>query len=1047
LKTKTLPEPILVGREKEIAELQRCLYNVFEGKGNTIFIRGEAGTGKTRIVTEFLKTAAEKNVIILTSRCLSKTTVPYSPFVEALESLSYYDGKNGDLTYQQLNIKSLLAGPECSFENEKIENINPQSWKDLTYLKIARELVFLSVKRPIIFFIDDAHWADSASLSLLHYISRNVSSEHILIIASYRSEELNPISEGQLHPLLDVIRQMRRDGIYEEIKLANLAPPQIATVAESMLEGKPSKELVDKLSVESLGNPLFVVESLRMLFEQGNLVRQESEWSLSVDNLGVPTKIREIILRRIGLLKSEQRRVLDIASVIGDRFDAELLGAVLKQDIIKILEILNTIAQSNLLVYSEEDFFRFDYPTSREVFYEEIREPLRKGYHARIAECIENNVRFFQPGELAHHYILAGNKEKSIKYALVAGKDALVRFSNSEAIKYFNYVLNSISDDIKYNNEIVSALEGLGDSYFANSKYKEANEIYEKLTLYQDEQLKVRAFRKAMDSAFFQGNFVHLIELTNKAKQISGIDHLENARVQMNIGRALSNLGQAKEGLEYMEAALNVFEKECSLLDTARALMGVAVIALMMRQYEKSIAAAARSVALNDELGDLRGQMDSNNRAGQTFSSCGFGKEALEKFDMAVETGAKIHDNNRMAEATAWSSLVLENKGDLEGAISRSTKAEEYAKGTDSYWTLGAIYSSFIREYAKLGNLTAAEQYYEKLNSLPGVILSNPAVGLPLVKAMLYTLKGEWTQANKCFEEMLKGYDLRPTPFDIRAHYAWALSKQGKAKEAEFQIKANNKIKKELYRRLEKAALQISIINPNEITKDKEFLIRFDLINISQRRLRLVKLEPFILPEFKINNAPKNYEVQKCSINFKERTLNPLQVETLNLIVQPMKLGNFKLAPSVAYIDSHGKPKSIQSKTIQIIVHPSTVKIEIDKERTQTPPNFEFRCEAAQKAFDFLLNSFVNDYARLKFPKERCGWRTLMDVVKVAKISQYSLYGQSNRKGEAMSELERSNLVETRLFTGERGRAGRVLKIRVIYENEFVNKLIRQRTG
>ncbi len=1045
MKTKTLPEPILVGREKELEQLRRYLDFVFEGKGNTIFISGEAGTGKTRLVNEFLRIASEKKVIILTARCLSKATVPYSPFVEAFESLSYYDGKNETQTYQQLNIKSLLAGPKRSFENEKFENMNLQSWKDLTYLKIAREIVFLSVKRPIIFFIDDSHWADSASISLLHYISRNVSSERILIIASYRSEELSPISEGQPHPLIDIIRQMRRDDISEEIKLTNLTQPQIAIVAESMLEGKPSKELVDKLSDKSLGNPLFIVESLRMLFERGNLVQQESEWSLGVDILGVPTKIREVILRRIGLLKSEQKRILDVASVIGDRFDAEIIGAVLNQDSLSILEILNSISQSNLLVYSEEDFFRFDYPTSREVFYEEIRGPLRKSYHAKIAEIMEKKTRDFQPGELAHHYTLAGNKEKSIQYALAAGKYALMRFSNSEAIKYFKYVLD-VWDKNEYKDEIVSALEGLGDSYFASSKYKEASEVYERLAKSQEGQLKNRALRKAMDSAFFQGNFAHLMELTKKAQEFSGIDRLENARVQMNVGRALSNLGQAKEGLEYMEAALSVFEKECSLPDTARALMGIAVIALMMRQYEKSISAAVRSVALNTELGDLRGQMDSNNRAGQAFSCCGFGKEALEKFDMAVDIGAKIHDNNRMAEATAWSSCALENNGDWEGAISRSTKAAEYAKGTDSYWTLGAIYSNFVREYAKLGNLIAAEQYFEKLNSLPIVILSNPAVGLPLVKAMLYTSRGEWRQANKCFEEMLKGYSLRPAPFDIRAHYAWALAKQGKAKEAELQITANSKFKKELHQRLENGALQIFFMIPGEITKDKEFLIRFDLINISKRPLSLVKLEQFILPEFKINSKPNNCEVQKCSITFKERTLNPLQVETLNLTAQPMESGDFKLTPSITYIDSYGKPKFTQSKTIQITVHPSIVKIEKEKMSTQTQPNLEFKCEAAQKAFDFLINSFVNDYASLKYPKERCGWRTLMDIVKAAQISQYSLYGQSNRKGEAMLELKRSNLIETRLFTGERGRAGKVLKIRVVHENESVMKLIRQKT-
>jgi hypothetical protein len=109
------------------------------------------------------------------------------------------------------------------------------------------------------------------------------------------------------------------------------------------------------------------------------------------------------------------------------------------------------------------------------------------------------------------------------------------------------------------------------------------------------------------------------------------------------------------------------------------------------------------------------------------------------------------------------------------------------------------------------------------------------------------------------------------------------------------------------------------------------------------------------------------------------------------------------------------------------------------------PSEFEFKCAAAQKAFDFLTNSFIEDYMRLRLPQERSGWRTLMDIVRQSNVSQYSLYGFSGSRGKAMSELERSGLVETRAFVGERGRGGKTLKIRVAYEKDAVKRKIDQK--
>ena len=183
---------------------------------------------------------------------------------------------------------------------------------------------------------------------------------------------------------------MGREDLFNEMKLGNLKKSDVSRIAESMLGASIHQELADKLAEESQGNPLFVVESVKMLFENKSLVQDNSQWHLSVDKVDIPTKVKDIIQRRVSALKSDQRRILDVASVVGDTFDSELLGAVLNQDSLQVLESLNAISQSNSLVCSVGNFFRFDHAKSREVLYEEIRLPLRRGYHERIAERIES---------------------------------------------------------------------------------------------------------------------------------------------------------------------------------------------------------------------------------------------------------------------------------------------------------------------------------------------------------------------------------------------------------------------------------------------------------------------------------------------------------------------------------------------------------------------------------------------------------------------------------------------------------------------------------
>jgi predicted ATPase len=520
VKSTILELPVLVGRENELEELQKALNNATMGKGGTVFVAGEAGSGKTRLTTEFLELARKKDVRILTGWCLSNAPVPYFPFVEAFDSLLGSENSSGSMFPQQMGLKSWLRGTDFASQNETFENVSPQVWKEQMFASVAKELLLLATTETTVLVLEDIHWADSASLSLLHYISRAVTSERILILATYRKEEVGVITEGHPHPLLNTLRLMGREDLFKEIRLSNLTVAQVGRLLESMLSGSVNTELSVKLAEESLGNPLFLVESVRMLFEQGNLIQDCGKWRLAIDRLEIPLKVKDIILRRLSELNSEQRRILDIASVIGDVFDPSLLGAVLKQDSLEVLETLNSIAVSKSLVCVKGDCYAFDHAKSREVIYDEILLPLKKGYHERVAERIENlcQDRPLPLSDLAYHFTKAGNKTKSIEYSLVAGKDALKRFSNAEAIKLFTYVLEN-SESQALLNERNEALEGLGFALVESGLQSQSIRVLEQLYKSAKSDLtRIRALRKAMWAATYQGDLSVVQDLAVKAK-------------------------------------------------------------------------------------------------------------------------------------------------------------------------------------------------------------------------------------------------------------------------------------------------------------------------------------------------------------------------------------------------------------------------------------------------------------------------------------------------------------------------------------------------
>ena len=1024
----------MVGRERELEELNRELRTAIEGKGRVIFISAEAGIGKTRLVTEFLKSIKQKNIVKLSGWCLQNAEIPYFPFIEAFSN--YYSTVKEKDTKEETKLNSWLKGDPAKAElSGQLKYLNPQALKDQTFASVAETVHSISAKNPVIFVVEDIHWADSASLALLHYIARAVhDSEKVLVLATFRSEELTNDSEGYPHRLAETLVAMRREDLFRTIDLHNLTPSSITQIAESMLGGRLQRSLSEKLAVESEGNPLFAVESLRMLHEHNNLVQENDEWRLRTEKLGVPLKIRDILIQRLACLNNAQKRLLDAASVMGDYFEAGLLSAIVEQDSLEVLETLNVIAHSTSMILADESCFRFDHARSREIIYESLSQPLKQGYHKKIAETLESTKGKNLPfSELAHHYAQAGNNEKAVKYALKAGHDALLKWSNLEAIKHFNYVLQNTPDNEAPEKRI--ALEGLGDAYAASSFFRKAIAAFDTLATLSEGVTKLRAIRKATDAAYAEGEMPDLlVDYAKKATELGIDDRLEMARIIANRGRAWgwSGRGSIQNDLADYEAALRVFEEENSVADVAVALCRLSSLCYFFdNQKDKYIGQLLRSVAIFEEIGDKKTEVETRIWLERAFDFFGLYEEHRRELVKVLENGEQLGIFSDLVVESYRLSMYYADDGKFEDALALAFKGLEYSKKTDAAWTLAVSHAALVHLFCLIGDMKQADIYFSVLNNLPEAP-SIPYIYniVPLARAVYFATKGCWKESNQYFDELLKRP--RPSPFVmVRLGLIWWLEKQGRFEEAKRQREERQKLILEAKERFGQANVQLSVMLPRKVSVGEEFEIRVDLVNIGRKPSEEVKVEGLITPDLKVNQLSSSCSVDNESI--KTFKIGPFKVETLKIKASFSRAGVFKLEPSVSYTDdlevTKMKKANIISITAQLNPRPAEIANHLVK--------LQFDSIAAEKAFRYLVDALKLDYSS-KIPLEKSGWRTMMQVMKGAKISKHSLYGQSGHGGDALANLVSLGLIESKRFSGERGRGGHALKLRI--NQEQINK-------
>jgi hypothetical protein len=397
-----------VGRAEHLATLRARYAEAAAGRHEFVLIAGEPGIGKTRLATEFAGHAHRDGATVLYGRNDPEALIPYQPFLTALQHYVAHRDPPAELVEAA---RFIPAARETLTED-------PETRRYRLFEGVAQMLALAARERPVVLLLDDLHWADPSTTLLLGHLLQEAAPLRLLVVGTARQYDN------------ELLTRLRRRPSFERIELAGLTRDETrALVARDDV----SSQFVARLTEETDGNPFFIEETLRTLpaLEERALSR-----------VAVPEGVKEMISRRLRQLSDTG--VLKVASVIGRRFDLDLLDRLTDEPTDRILEVLEEATTAGLIREAGElDRFAFAHALVRDTLYESQSTSRRVRLHRRIGEALEAGPAP-NPAQLAHHFH-EGRAPQAVGYALAAAEQANAALAYDEAAEHYRRADDSLA--------------------------------------------------------------------------------------------------------------------------------------------------------------------------------------------------------------------------------------------------------------------------------------------------------------------------------------------------------------------------------------------------------------------------------------------------------------------------------------------------------------------------------------------------------------------------------------------------------------------------
>ena len=446
-----------VGREAENSALRRNLEAALQHRGRIVTIGGEPGVGKSRLSRELCEYASKSGFLTLAGSCSdSDGAVPFLPFVEILES-ALSQSVSAEAFIRALGpnageVARLIPQLRTMFPDipQPMET-TPEQSRRMLFNSVVDLLARVAGRDPMLLLIEDLHWADEGSLSLLEHLARSTPSLPVMIVVNYRDSN-SDLSDA----LTASLYRLSRMAHAEHIKLSGLREPDVGEMIEALEDKSPPAGIVGPIYAATDGNPLFVREIYQHLLELGQLFDASGDFltELNLDEIEIPRQLKLLIGKRLSLLGLETRMVLARAAVIGRSFSFDLLQAGSDSPPDRLLDDLEQAERDGVItsaLENREARFYFSHELIRQSVLGELSAPRRQQFHLATANAIEKMFAETLDNhsiDLANHLLQAGtlaDPRRTIKYLALSARRAKMQSAYQSAFGHLKHALSLVA--------------------------------------------------------------------------------------------------------------------------------------------------------------------------------------------------------------------------------------------------------------------------------------------------------------------------------------------------------------------------------------------------------------------------------------------------------------------------------------------------------------------------------------------------------------------------------------------------------------------------
>jgi DNA-binding CsgD family transcriptional regulator len=656
LRDLRIPCPRFIGRKDDLKWLEERLVAARRGQGDLVLLAGEAGIGKSRLLREVIDRGQQAEVRVLEGKCsLFEAALPYAPFIEAFRGL---------LHARAFSEIMLLVGPYAPEVIKLLPELtalmpgigpnpplSPPEEKSRLFESLYQVLHRVATDAPLVLALEDVHWADQGSLELLHFLGRRLRRDRWAAVVTYRPEELARAKE-----LARLREDLLRDRLGQELVLKPLSTEEIGELVHEAIGGDPVRlrSLAGLICHSSEGNPFFSEEILRAIFNASDspLVTFDPT---TISAVPIPATVQETIRLRLRQLSSEARVILAAASVLGRTFDletlqqvADLAGDAFSQPFSELLSLQLVRAERTSRCYG------FRHHLIREVVMQQLAPDLRRMLHGRVGLLFEGGEGARAvPQLLAYHFGEAGDRERTVQYALEAASQASAVYAHEDAARYLSLALDALPATAT--RARLSVAEKLGDARQYALHFEQSLDAFAVMrecaaSLDEPHDL-VRAYRKIARVQDTMQVGTGLQALERALIILGGIDApAEEALIRAELSFIAQQTGQFEQAVSEARAGVAAAMRAGNAKTLGRCSRKLGVCLQYLGHHGEARQSLKKAVALARETDDLEGELAALKGVGwcaMEDAKFGTAREAFERanvlFDKVGGGGCYFH--------------------------------------------------------------------------------------------------------------------------------------------------------------------------------------------------------------------------------------------------------------------------------------------------------------------------------------------------------------------------------------------------------------------